>query len=683
APMGGQQKKPFVVTLPEEVYRIGEDYVPPKREEPAEGEPTSSAELGPLFDDEAEKKPARIFRGRLLGKEEVDLGREDDETEEDEEDDERLTLRSRKPRPAPRHPYDELPLKEAVTRLTNRAKFSTRCLWLSLPLLLAQCAGLLFAVFPDFKPDFLGNAAALAIPAAILLAIQLLLAVEVFTAAGEEWKHRRPAAAVLVLIICLLSLLSALLEGGKGAPLTTPFASMLLLLALLDRRGRLKKAAADGRMLRSIREKTVARLVTLPQSALGTADGKENRAAGETDLRLLAGDTPALHSYDGCFTRLFDRSAADRAATVLLILAVPYAALLFAINKQAAVPMTLLTVLTLAFGTMAPFALLRAAAGPEGRLANLLRRKGITLFGFEAANELSEAHELLLSDQDFFGGHAPVIAGFKLYNGHSLEESVLVTASLAHALGLPLEHVLLRMLDNRSDRLLSLTEVRHLEGGGVQAFVGGNVALLGRETFMQQHMIHIPKDDVAPAIERSGRTPLYLAMGGRLAAVFSIDYTIEPLNARMLARLTGAGAGLLLSTMDPLMTGELAEWIAGLEPGSVRTISPMQQSRLLREAADAEAKTPEGEGLSVPAVAQSNSALALAWAMLASVQLRAAARINTAVSLLAAAAGALLVSVLISSGALTTLGYPGLLLFELAWLLPVWCVTFVTTRIDK
>ncbi|MBQ3077916.1 MAG: hypothetical protein IJC43_08665, partial [Clostridia bacterium] len=129
APMGGQQKKPFVVTLPEEVYRIGEDYVPPKREEPAEEEPTSSAELGPLFDDEAEKKPARIFRGRLLGKEEVDLGREDDETEEDEEDDERLPLRSRKPRPAPRHPYDELPLKEAVTRLTNRAKFSTRCLW--------------------------------------------------------------------------------------------------------------------------------------------------------------------------------------------------------------------------------------------------------------------------------------------------------------------------------------------------------------------------------------------------------------------------------------------------------------------------------------------------------------------------------------------------------------------------
>ena len=118
------------------------------------------------------------------------------------------------------------------------------------------------------------------------------------------------------------------------------------------------------------------------------------------------------------------------------------------------------------------------------------------------------------------------------------------------------------------------------------AFVGGTVAMLGNEQFMKQNMIHVPRDDVAPVIEKNGRVPLYLACGGHMAAVFSVDYTIAPANARMLSRLTKAGVGLLLSAMDPLMTGELAEWIALLDAGSVRTISPGEREELLRRPQD-------------------------------------------------------------------------------------------------
>ena len=50
---------------------------------------------------------------------------------------------------------------------------------------------------------------------------------------------------------------------------------------------------------------------------------------------------------------------------------------------------------------------------------------------------------------------------------------------------------------------------------------------------------------------------------------------------------------------------------------------------------------------------------------------------------LAVAAGATLCGVLLQTGAIRALGLPGMMLFELAWALPVWCVTVVTTRINR
>ena len=53
------------------------------------------------------------------------------------------------------------------------------------------------------------------------------------------------------------------------------------------------------------------------------------------------------------------------------------------------------------------------------------------------------------------------------------------------------------------------------------------------------------------------------------------------------------------------------------------------------------------------------------------------------VVVLAVAAGATLCGVLLQTGAIRALGLTGIMLFELAWALPVWCVTLLTTRINR
>ena len=83
------------------------------------------------------------------------------------------------------------------------------------------------------------------------------------------------------------------------------------------------------------------------------------------------------------------------------------------------------------------------------------------------------------------------------------------------------------------------------------------------------------------------------------------------------------------------------------------------------------------------AVSISDNPLSMAWSLLAASQLRTAMRIGSAVVVLAVAAGATLCGVLLQTGAIRALGLTGIMLFELAWALPVWCVTLLTTRINR
>ncbi len=676
-----EQHQKFVVTLPEEVYQIGKSAQPGQDGEQQGEAPALTLEQYITGDIPAEPEAQAVAprdaqpsskgkasgKGRKLIDSREPAGQGEPAREGDsagrgkkpslldplfEEEPQDEVREKGAPRP---HPLDEQPGKGPVKALLKRAKAASLMVKCSALLLLAQLSALVFAF--TGVPEFLGSHARMAWIAFGLLAVQMVLGMEVVLGAADEWRQRRPSTCNLVLLVCLLCLLQTGIDGASGGAIVTLYPSLLLFAALCNRRALLRKAAADGRLVRSSRKKWVP-------AVLQTGD--------EPPLRVLVSEQRT--SFEGYFTRLFALSDVDKLSCLLLPAGALLGVLYLLLNRQSSQPMPTLTVLLCAFGAVTPFSLLRAYDAPYARLSGTLRRRGSTLAGCEAAKQLSSLHEVLLTDDEFFGSQMPIITGVKLYNGHSLEESVLVTASLAHILKLPVEHALLAMLDNRADRLMNLTEIKYLEGGGLSAFVGGTVAMLGNEQFMKQNMIHVPRDDVAPVIEKNGRVPLYLACGGHMAAVFSVDYTIAPANARMLSRLTKAGVGLLLSTMDPLMTGELAEWIALLDAGSVRTISPGEREELLRR---------PHEQTEVMAVSISDNPLSMAWSLLAASQLRTAMRIGSAVVVLAVAAGATLCGVLLQTGAIRALGLTGIMLFELAWALPVWCVTLLTTRINR
>ncbi|MPM47743.1 hypothetical protein SDC9_94457 [bioreactor metagenome] len=279
---------------------------------------------------------------------------------------------------------------------------------------------------------------------------------------------------------------------------------------------------------------------------------------------------------------------------------------------------------------------------------------------------------LLLTDEQIFKGAPPAVTGIKLYGDETLESSVICAASIAVTLGMPLGAAFLQLLDGRMDRLGAVTEIKYQDELGLYSFMNGNVIAMGDGEFMKQNMIRLPRDGAGERIRKNGDYPLYLAVGGRLAAIFAVRYDLTKSTASALKALVTTGVGLLVATNDPLLTAPVILQLLGQKQADVRILPSRNRDELELAPAVSE---------KVTALLGRRDPMALAKCVSGAVRIRNAAAAGTAVGALSMAASALLLLFAAKNGivaAVSPFFYP---LYGLVWMLPTVCIAFITARI--
>jgi Cu+-exporting ATPase len=99
-------------------------------------------------------------------------------------------------------------------------------------------------------------------------------------------------------------------------------------------------------------------------------------------------------------------------------------------------------------------------------------------------------------------------------------------------------------------------------GRGVRALIGGHVLFVGNRPWLEEQAIAIgPAEKIAARLAEQGKTPIYLALDGQLAAVFGIADQARPNARAAIARLRAMGVKTLMATGD---VPAAAHHIAGL-----------------------------------------------------------------------------------------------------------------------
>jgi P-type Cu+ transporter len=293
--------------------------------------------------------------------------------------------------------------------------------------------------------------------------------------------------------------------------------------------------------------------------------------------------------------RIADRVSAIFVPTVLGIAVVTFGAWrIFAphagvMQAFAAAVTVLVIACPCAMGLAVPTAVMVAT----GRGANY----GILIKGGEALQRLEKIDTVVLDKTGTITAGRPQVTDVllppneggdaTLQNVRDAEESLIRTAAALETVSEhPLAEAVVRYAQQRGLKLPQAEEFESLTGHGVAGIIEGNVAMVGNAALMARYSIATdPLQIEATRLSEEGKTPLWVAIDGKLAGVFAVADTIKPTSIQAIRQMHAEGLRVVMLTGDNERTARaiareagVDEVIAGVLPaGKVDTIKRLQE----------------------------------------------------------------------------------------------------------
>jgi Cu+-exporting ATPase len=281
---------------------------------------------------------------------------------------------------------------------------------------------------------------------------------------------------------------------------------------------------------------------------------------------------------------------------------------------------TAVTVLVIACPCAMGLAVPTAVMVATGRGANF----GILIKGGEALQRLEKIDTVVLDKTGTITVGRPQVTDVLLASHGSgdakpdirdAENYLLrIAAGLEHASEHPLAEAVVRFAQERGLDLPRAEEFESQTGYGVVGIVEGEVILIGNPALMKRYSIAVDSLDAAEErIAEEGKTPLWIATGGRLAGIIAVADTIKPSSIQAIRQMHAEGLRVVMLTGDNERTARaiareagVDEVIAGVLPaGKVDAIKRLQREHRVVAMV--------GDGVNdAPALAQADVGLTMA-----------------------------------------------------------------------
>lgn len=180
----------------------------------------------------------------------------------------------------------------------------------------------------------------------------------------------------------------------------------------------------------------------------------------------------------------------------------------------------------------------------------------------------------------------PHLTDFIAAEGTDAQRALQLLASLEHQSSHPVAQALVSAAQQKNLELLPVTEFESLTGLGVRGTVDGLRIEVGADRFMTQLAIQVDLlAKQAQQLAQLGKTPMYLAIDGKLSALLAIADPIKPSTPAAIKALHELGLKIVMVTGDNRHTAQaiadqlgIDEVVAEVMPAQkVETVQQLQQ----------------------------------------------------------------------------------------------------------
>lgn len=182
-----------------------------------------------------------------------------------------------------------------------------------------------------------------------------------------------------------------------------------------------------------------------------------------------------------------------------------------------------------------------------GRAAEMgvLFRKG------EALQQLSEITVIALDKTGTLTQGCPELTDFQVSEGFDSDTVLAQIAAIEEKSEHPVAQAIVRGASKRALDFPVVDKFKSLTGYGVQAMIDGHAVLIGADRLMNRKKIDLEDlKETAVSLGREGKTPLFAAIDGKIAAIIAVADPIKPTTKAAIASLQEKGIEVAMLTGD-------------------------------------------------------------------------------------------------------------------------------------
>lgn len=204
-----------------------------------------------------------------------------------------------------------------------------------------------------------------------------------------------------------------------------------------------------------------------------------------------------------------------------------------------------------------------------------LREDNTIINGYAAVENAVNSNGIIIDSADAFKSGGCNIEGIKLYHKMRIDEALLYTASVIIASGGVLSEVFEGVIIGKNDLLLPVETLAYEEKLGCSCWIHNHRVLVGNKELLLHHNVELPDDGLEEKFREAGKNTLYLAIEGKLSAMFVVVYKADEQTAHYIRALEKDGVSILFRTSDANITENFLEREFRLPKNSVKIINPV------------------------------------------------------------------------------------------------------------
>lgn len=206
---------------------------------------------------------------------------------------------------------------------------------------------------------------------------------------------------------------------------------------------------------------------------------------------------------------------------------------------------------------------------------NKLNRNGAMISGFEAVENALEANAVVVDAKDLFTNDSTATYKIKTFNNMRIDEAILYTAAVAIQSKGALGDLFDTVIMSNHEILPEVESLAYEEKLGCSGWINNRRVLVGNRDLLIKHSVKVQSKEEESVFTRDGMQIVYIAVEGKVSAMFVVDYVADSEIAKYMRYLEKNSVNILVRTTDANISEEFVEQRFGLPKNFIKVISPV------------------------------------------------------------------------------------------------------------